>query len=203
MLSTSASSVVALAQGGHKPCVQAFGPEQFDEQDPIFECKAKSSFFNWWYFSFCAGVFVALVILNYIQDILGWVLGFGIPCIVICLALTIFFMGTRTYRFRTHSDDRNPFIRIGQVFVRTVRYWQTNPTPYPEWRKLREFYLLRAFSNSNPMSVWWLIPQYLLFGVADVITMVGFQEFFYDQSTGELKSLGLSLYLCIFCIGSC
>lgn len=52
-----------------------------------------------------------------------------------------------------------------------------------------------------PMSVWWLVPSYVLFGVADVFTMVGLQELFYDQVPSDLKSVGLSLYLSIFGVG--
>lgn len=53
-----------------------------------------------------------------------------------------------------------------------------------------------------PMSFWWLVPQYVLFGIADVFTMIGLQEVFYDQMPCELKTIGLALYLSIFGIGS-
>ena len=53
-----------------------------------------------------------------------------------------------------------------------------------------------------PVKLWWLLPQYILFGIADVFTMVGLQEFFYDQVPNELRSVGLSLYLSIFGVGS-
>ncbi|KAJ6762135.1 MAJOR FACILITATOR SUPERFAMILY PROTEIN ISOFORM 1 [Salix koriyanagi] len=53
-----------------------------------------------------------------------------------------------------------------------------------------------------PMSIWWLAPQYILCGVADVLTIVELQEFCYDQVPKELRSLGISIYLSIFGIGS-
>lgn len=53
-----------------------------------------------------------------------------------------------------------------------------------------------------PMSIWWLVPQYSLFGIAEAFAMVGLQEFFYSQMPSELKSVGLSLYLSIFGIGN-
>ncbi len=118
--------LVALGQGGHKPCVQAFGADQFDGQDSE-ECKAKSSFFNWWYFSLCAGCLGTLWILNYIQDNLSWGLGFGIPCIAMVVALIIFLLGTRTYRYSIKEDEKSPFVRIGGVFVAVVRNWRTTP----------------------------------------------------------------------------
>lgn len=53
-----------------------------------------------------------------------------------------------------------------------------------------------------PISIFWLIPQYILVGISEAFSMVGLQEFFYDQMPSELKSVGLSLYLSIFGIGS-
>ncbi|KAM7497615.1 hypothetical protein LguiA_022029 [Lonicera macranthoides] len=134
--------LVAFAQGGHKPCVQAFGADQFDSSDPE-ECKAKSSFFNWWFFGICAGAGVTLLILPYIQDNLSWVLGFGIPFIVMSFALVSFLLGTTTYRFPVNGDDKSPFVRIGQVFVKAARNWRTTPSAI----SLEEEYLLHHSSQ--------------------------------------------------------
>ncbi|GJY42603.1 proton-dependent oligopeptide transporter family protein [Tanacetum coccineum] len=118
--------LVAFAQGGHKPCAQAFGADQFDADSPE-ERKAKSSFFNWWYFGLNAGPAVGIFVLSYIQDNLSWGLGFGIPCIFMGFALIIFMLGTRTYRFGEKTEDRSAFVRISQVFIKAGQNWRTTP----------------------------------------------------------------------------
>ncbi|KAI4324137.1 hypothetical protein L6164_023699 [Bauhinia variegata] len=112
--------LVAIGQGGHKPCVQAFGADQFDEQHPK-ECKDRSSFFNWWYFTMCGGCMLTLWILMYIQANLSWALGFGIPYVAMIIALLVFLLGTMIYRFNIDSDEKSPFVRIGRVFVAAIR----------------------------------------------------------------------------------
>ncbi|XP_062099328.1 protein NRT1/ PTR FAMILY 5.10-like [Humulus lupulus] len=119
--------LVAIAQGGHKPCTQAFGADQFDGQDPE-ESKSKSSFFNWWYFGVSAGATVTIFILSYIQDNLSWALGFGIPCIAMIIALIVFLLGTTTYRYSIGQNERGPFMRIGSVFVAAFRNRHKTPS---------------------------------------------------------------------------
>ncbi|WJX49544.1 hypothetical protein P8452_35966 [Trifolium repens] len=345
--------LVAIGQGGHKPCVQAFGADQFDEQNPK-EHKSRSSFFNWWFFTMVAGCSATILVLSYIQDNYSWILGFGIPCVVMIIALIVFLLGTTTYRFNIKDNEKSPFLRIGRVFVAAVRnsretlrikafeedcdgilhrqsseqfnflnkalltpkgskedetctlneveeakavlrlipIWATtliygivfaqvftfftkqgrsmertifpgfdippaalqtingvavvliipiydrifvpvaraitgNPSgitllqrigtgifisifivvfaAFVEMKRLKtaqEYGLVDDPNAIVPMSIWWLIPQYFLFGVSEVFTMVGLQEFFYDQVPNELRSMGLALYLSIVGVGS-
>ncbi|KAF8403630.1 hypothetical protein HHK36_011734 [Tetracentron sinense] len=106
--------VVAVGEGGHKPCVQTFGADQFDE-----DTKAKSSFFNWWFFGICGGAGAAIFIVIYIQDNVGWAVGFGIPAVAMVLALVLLLLGRRLYRRQVLSGS--PLTRVVQVFVAACR----------------------------------------------------------------------------------
>ncbi|KAF3976082.1 hypothetical protein CMV_000690 [Castanea mollissima] len=345
--------LVAVAQGGHKPCIQAFGADQFDGEDSE-ERNAKSSFFNWWFLGVCGSAAVAVLALSYIQDNLSWGLGFGIPCILMIIALIIFLLGTRTYRYCIIRDETSPFVRIGGVFVAAFRNCHATRSAiaieeeacgtshhsseqfkflnkallsldrhkeegkvctiseveeakavlrlFPIWatslvyaivyaqhstffteqgatldrtlvpgfkipaaslqffislaiilfipiydlifvpiaraftakpsgitmlqrigigmllsaicmvvaalveikrlNTAKEFGLVDKPNVTIPMSVWWLVPQYVLSGIADVFTLVGLQEFFYDQVPIELRSVGIALYQSILGLGS-
>ncbi|XP_017696860.3 protein NRT1/ PTR FAMILY 5.10-like [Phoenix dactylifera] len=329
--------VIAFAQGGHRPCVQTFGADQFDENN-LEECKSKSSFFNWWNFGVHATSLVTTLALNYVQDNIGWTLGFGIPWIFMGVALTIFLLGTRFYRCHL-IEDKNPFAKIWKACATLINSWQrtsifatsTNGSTeallphasdrtkhsgysqhesiddagqeeeakgllqlFPIWaacltsaavlgqsttlftkqastldRRIgtsfqvppaalqsfvrisliafipvydrvivpmarnftglptgitmlqrigtglflsvimmvaaaliemkrletaRDFGLVDMPDVAIPMSMWWLLPPYVLDGIMFVLTFVGLQEFFYGQVREEMRSLGLAFY---------
>ncbi|KAG7597959.1 Proton-dependent oligopeptide transporter family [Arabidopsis suecica] len=335
--------LVAIGQGGHKPCVQAFGADQFDVEDPK-ERISRGSFFNWWFLSLSAGITLSIIVVVYVQDNVNWALGFGIPCLFMVMALALFLLGRKTYRYPRggHEEKKNAFARIGRVFlvafknrklklthsgqledgsskkckgrleflakallsgeggaepcnssdvedamalVRLIPIWITSVVstiPYAQYatfftkqgvtvdRKIlpgleippasfqaliglsifisvptyervflplarlitkkpsgitmlqrigagmvlsslnmvvaalvemkrletaKEHGLVDRPDATIPMSIWWFVPQYLLLGMIDVFSLVGTQEFFYDQVPTELRSIGLALSL--------
>ncbi|WCJ44223.1 Major facilitator superfamily protein [Euphorbia peplus] len=324
--------LVALGQGAHKPCVQAFGADQFDGADPD-ESRAKSSFFNWWYFVTAVGINISLVVVIYIQENLDWILGFGVPCLFMLASLFLFLLGSKTYRYNIKKNDENSLAQIGRAvcdvvrnrtsqsseeskflnegllaqgleapsdshveerkaFVRLIPIWATslvygivfaqsntfftkqgvtmdrtissgfripaaslqtfigfaiiflipvydrvfipvaryltgNPSGITTLQRIgtgmcasalsmviaalvekkrletaEEYGMIDLPNATIPMTIWWLVPQYVLCGISNVFTIVGLQEFFYDQVPEDYRSVGLSLYLSIIGVGS-
>lgn len=93
---------IALGAGGTKPNISTFGADQFDDFD-AHEKKLKVSFFNWWMFSSFLGALCATLGLVYIQENLGWGLGYGIPTVGLLLSLFIFYLGTPIYRHKVRK----------------------------------------------------------------------------------------------------
>ncbi|KAJ0083424.1 hypothetical protein Patl1_31156 [Pistacia atlantica] len=113
--------MIALGTGGIKPCVSSYGADQFDDADEV-EKKHKGSFFNWFYFSINIGALVASSLLVWIQDNVGWGLGFGIPAIAMAIAVITFFSGSRLYR--NQKPGGSPLTRLCQVVVASIKKYQ-------------------------------------------------------------------------------
>ena len=58
-----------------------------------------------------------------------------------------------------------------------------------------------ASGGAARLKIFWLLPQYVLLGVADVFTVVGMQEFFYTQVPASMKTISIGLYLSVFGVG--
>lgn len=44
------------------------------------------------------------------------------------------------------------------------------------------------------MSIFWLLPQYVLLGIGEVFITIGLLEFFYEQSPEGMQSLGTTFF---------
>ncbi|KAG2666756.1 hypothetical protein I3760_15G078900 [Carya illinoinensis] len=110
--------LAALGSGGIRPCVVAFGADQFDETDPKQNTKTWN-YFNWYYFVMGVSFIVAVTVLVYIQDNVGWGLGLGVPTIAMFISVVTFIGGYPLYRNLNPSGS--PFTRLVQVMVAAYR----------------------------------------------------------------------------------
>ena len=62
--------------------------------------------------------------------------------------------------------------------------------------------ILGGKTGTLSMSAFWLGPQYIILGIGDSFTLVGLQEYFYDQVPDSMRSLGIAIYLSVIGVGS-
>ncbi|XP_009615220.1 protein NRT1/ PTR FAMILY 5.8 [Nicotiana tomentosiformis] len=351
-------NLISLGQAGYNPSLQAFGADQFDDDEELpsskndQSSKKKSSFFQWWYFGICCGSLLGVSIMSYIQDTLGWGLGFAIPSIAMVISVIVFRFGNRFY---THKDGEIIHIKsLGDRIVKAIKAATSRLTCgeisvptytnksnvseieledrplcqqdsgskdgadkksenginfvkilkvvlplLPVWTLLLMFAVIfqqpatfftkqgvtmkrnignnfrippaalqssitisiillmplydtffipfvRVFTRNEkgitvmqrmgigmflsviamiiaavterkrleisrnlvtssetvPMSIFWLLPQYILLGISDIFTVVGMQEFFYSEVPINMRTLGIALYTSVFGCGS-
>lgn len=117
--------LISVGTGGHKPSLESFGADQFDENHDD-ERKKKMSYFNWWNFGLCCGLLLGVTVVVYVQDHVGWGAGDIIFTAVMALSLVIFIIGRPFYRYQVPTGS--PLTPMLQVLVAAIR---NRNLPYP------------------------------------------------------------------------
>ncbi|XP_063005647.1 solute carrier family 15 member 1-like [Melospiza melodia melodia] len=94
--------LIAFGTGGIKPCVSAFGGDQFEDDQE----KQRSTFFSLFYLSINAGSLLSTLITPTIRASECGIhskqecypLAFGVPAILMAVALVVFVIGSRMYK---------------------------------------------------------------------------------------------------------
>ncbi|CAL5094931.1 unnamed protein product [Urochloa decumbens] len=112
----------ALGSGGIRPCVVAFGADQFEQEQEQqqkqkdaaeAEAERKRRYFNLYFFTMGFAVLLAVTVVVYIQDNVGWGWGFGIPAIAMLVSIVVFLVGYPIYVML--KPGGSPFTRLAQV----------------------------------------------------------------------------------------
>ncbi|PHT88803.1 Protein NRT1/ PTR FAMILY 1.1 [Capsicum annuum] len=126
MLLVFSFMLMSIGAGGIRPCSLAFGANQVDRGDNPNRVKVLETFFAWYYTSSIVSVLIALTGIVYLQDRLGWKIGFGVPTILMFLSAVFFFLASPFYikqKVRT-----NLFGSFVQVIVAACK---NRKLPYP------------------------------------------------------------------------
>jgi len=106
--------LISVGTGGHKPSLESFGADQFDDNH-AGERKKKMSYFNWWNCGLCSGVLLGVTVIVYIQDNVSWGTADIVLTLVMGISLVIFLVGRPFYRYRT--PEGSPLTPMLQVLV--------------------------------------------------------------------------------------
>ncbi|KAF8395014.1 hypothetical protein HHK36_018953 [Tetracentron sinense] len=109
-------AVIALASigvGGTRFTVATMGADQFEKP------KDQAIFFNWYFFTLYVSSVISSTAIVYVQDNIGWGLGFGLCIVANAIGLAIFILGIRHYR--NVKPQGSPFMSLAQVVVATIR----------------------------------------------------------------------------------
>lgn len=110
--------LVSFGSGCIKSSLLPLGADQFSDVDPKESVK-KGSFFNWFYFTMSFGAFISSSVLVWIQENIGWGVGYGISAGFIALTIAMFVMGTPFYRLQ--KPGGSPLTRVWQVLIAAFR----------------------------------------------------------------------------------
>ncbi|KAF0922755.1 hypothetical protein E2562_001144 [Oryza meyeriana var. granulata] len=123
----------SLGSGGIRPCVVAFGADQFEQQQQQQKgggeaaAGRKRRYFNLYFFTMGFAVLLALTVVVYIQENVGWGWGFGIPAIAMFVSIVVFVAGYPLYvRLKPGGS---PFTRLAQVVAAAFK---KRPAAVPE-----------------------------------------------------------------------
>ncbi|XP_059458459.1 protein NRT1/ PTR FAMILY 2.7-like [Corylus avellana] len=106
-------TLAALGFGGTRFTIATMGAEQFDKP------KEQGTFFSWFYFALYIGNVISYTAVIYVQDNVGWGLGFGICAIANAVGLVVLLLGKRFYR--QVKPMGSPFMSIARVMVAAIR----------------------------------------------------------------------------------
>ncbi|XP_058109401.1 protein NRT1/ PTR FAMILY 5.6-like [Magnolia sinica] len=117
--------LITVGTGGHKPSLESFGADQFDD-DHDEERRKKMSYFNWWNSALCAGLVLGVTIIVYVQDNVSWGVADLILTVIMAITIVIFLLGRPFYRYR--APKGSPLTPMLQVLVAAVA---KRNLPYP------------------------------------------------------------------------
>ena len=162
--------LIALGTGGIKPCVSAFGGDQF--QLPQQE-RQLQTFFSVFYFSINAGSFISTIVTPILRedvecfgDTTCYSLAFGVPAALMAIALVIIVLGKPLYKMNPPQGNilGKVISSIGSAMGKTItgkgkgKHWMdVSKDEYGEELVEDVKSLLGVLLLYIPVPIWWAL----------------------------------------------
>lgn len=103
-----------MGAGGIRSSSVAFGANQLANKDVnLASSRSLQSYFNWYIATSSVAVLLASTVVVYIQDKMGWEVGYGIPVVLVFLSVLSFFVASPLYvKPKSKSSLITGFFRV-------------------------------------------------------------------------------------------
>ncbi|KAK1563715.1 hypothetical protein Q3G72_031641 [Acer saccharum] len=119
MLLYASFGFMTIGAGGIRASSLAFGADQVNIRDNLKKSSVLQSYFGWYNVAVTGSGIIAVTCIVYIQDHLGWTVGFGIPVVLMFLSAISFFLASPIYV--KEKPNSNLFIGLVQVAVASYK----------------------------------------------------------------------------------
>ncbi|XP_043660606.1 peptide transporter family 1 isoform X1 [Drosophila teissieri] len=165
-------ALIALGSGGIKPCVSAFGGDQFKVPEQV---KQITSFFSLFYFSINAGSLISTSVtpilredVSCFDDINCYPLAFGVPAVLMIVSVIIFVLGRSLYKMKPPAGNMVVLVSstIWTAITTKCKEKKTNPREhwldYADRKYDRQLIddvkvLMRVLFLYLPLPVFWAL----------------------------------------------
>ncbi|XP_052211065.1 protein NRT1/ PTR FAMILY 1.2 isoform X1 [Diospyros lotus] len=119
ILLCSSFGLMSVGAGGIRSSSLAFGADQLKKHDNLKNASALERYFSWYYVSASFSVLIAMTCIVYIQEKVGWEVGFGVPALLMFSSAVSFFLASPFYiKLKAKSSLLTGF---AQVIVASYR----------------------------------------------------------------------------------
>ncbi|WOH03551.1 hypothetical protein DCAR_0622950 [Daucus carota subsp. sativus] len=131
--------LMSIGAGGVRPCSLAFGADQIDDKDNPMNKRMLERFFGWYYASAAVAVVLAFTGIVYIQDHLGWKVGFGVPALLMFLSAALFLIASSLYiKPKVKTNLFSSFMQVIAVVYKNRRMTLPSPDSTITWYTLKD-----------------------------------------------------------------
>ncbi|KAH8265007.1 hypothetical protein KR038_003262, partial [Drosophila bunnanda] len=130
-------ALIALGSGGIKPCVSAFGGDQFKVPEQV---KQITSFFSLFYFSINAGSLISTTVtpilredVSCFDDINCYPLAFGVPAVLMIISVIIFVLGRSLYKMKPPAGNMVVLVSSTIWTALTTKCKEKKTNPREHW----------------------------------------------------------------------
>lgn len=111
--------LISIGAGGIRSSSLAFGANQLENGDFRESSGGKQRYFSWYYASYTFSIIIALTCVVYIQDKMGWGVGFAVPAVLMLLSVVSFFLASPLYvKLKSGTNLITSFIQVAIAYYR-------------------------------------------------------------------------------------